>query len=239
MTDLSILTHLSFSILTHLTNLFASPETKYMYGGRARVCLTDRPLSNLPNKAYVSCVLCLMSLPSPRHFSVFASPAYLPDVCGSLRLESYAPPSSARHASLQLLNWTHWPLDCSYKSIEGTPLCYHVDPDVHNDAEPWQEIERVMFERWLALPQNCYRDGLPCEIRAAVIVVPSLIAHCAAYDGVHLDGWKPGMIEGRIDAHRRYWNALRLRDEMRSRQRSALGSKRRHRPQLLLMQMAR
>ena len=177
-----------------------------------------------------------MTSSTPRHFSVFASPAYLPDVCGSFRLESYAPPSSARHASsLQLLNWTHWPLDCSYKSIEGTPLCYHVDPDVHNDAEPWQEIERVMFERWLALPQNCYRDGIQCEIRAAVIVMPSLIAHCAPYDGVHLDGWKPGMIEGRIDAHRRYWRALRLRDEMRSSQRSALGSKRRYRPQLLLM----
>ena len=64
MTDLSILTHLSFSILTHLTNLFASPETKF--GGRARVCL-----SNLPNKAFVSCVLS----------HVFAFPATLLRLC--------------------------------------------------------------------------------------------------------------------------------------------------------------
>lgn len=130
----------------------------------------------------------------------FVDPLFFPGVCGA-------------SGALELLNFSTWKEDCSHVTNTGHPLCYLVDRDVHNDAEPWQELELVMFERWLASPHNCNHgptaDG--CRSRADIVVLPSALAHCRAVR--RYKHWSEAMVDGRSDVHDHYWDALRRRDE--------------------------
>ena len=142
-----------------------------------------------------------------RGLSAFVDDSLLPGVCGA-------------SGSLHLLNFSHWRQECSQHASDGSKLCYRVDGDDHNDAEPWQEIEKITFERWITSPHNCNRQrtveaAAACRAHADVVVVASPLAHCRAdQNGLRIyDTWNPAMIDGRRDVHRAYWAALRKREE--------------------------
>jgi hypothetical protein len=121
------------------------------------------------------------------------------------------------HAHIELLNFSSWQEDCSQKTHGGEPICYLVDKDPGNDAEPWQELEAVLFERWLASPSNCNQGGRlrvdGCRIASDIVVVPSALAHCRSATGLRLyTSWNPAMVDGRSDVHEQYWDALRRYD---------------------------
>lgn len=144
-----------------------------------------------------------------RPISAFVDRSLMSGVCG-------VPPG----AELILPNWTHWQLDCSQQSIAAKRICMRVDGDPHNDAEPWQEIEHVIFERW-SLPSALFHTA--DEIRAELHVVPSALAHCRHPGGwFRHSWWNPAMVDGRSDVHVAYWEALRQRDARRTAKRAAL-----------------
>lgn len=119
--------------------------------------------------------------------------------------------------TLTLFNWTtSYPLDCSlHSNVNGKPVCYRVDRDEGNDAEPWQELEHILYERWL-LPSSHVRL-VADESRADLIVVPSALAHCRSSRGWHRhEWWNPAMVDGRRDLHDAYWSALYARDRERA-----------------------
>jgi len=164
-----------------------------------------------------------------RRLSVFVEHRLMPGVCGV-----------QAGATLPRLGWTNWSLDCSQHSNDGTPLCMRVDGDPHNDAEPWQEIEYTIYERW-SLASSALFTGpsghshfTPSDaVHADIIVIPSALAHCRSPRGWQLyTWWNPAMVDGRTDVHRAYWSALRASDERRASARAALNISR---PQWMLL----
>ena len=134
-----------------------------------------------------------------RRLSAHVAAQFLNGVCGAV-------------GTLELLNWTSsWQPDCSQRTFASGPLCYYVDQDRGNDAEPWQEIERVTFERWLSSP-FARRQHQHQHQPADIVVVPSALAHCRASSGWRLyPYWQEAMVDGRTDVHEAYWNALRTK----------------------------
>jgi hypothetical protein len=166
----------------------------------------------------------------PHRWRSYVDPSFLPGVCNA-------------SGSLTLLDVASWSKDCSQTSASGAALCYYVDRDPDNDAEPWQELELIMFERWLASESNC--NAAPasrrasCRARADVVVVPSALAHCRGRlmgdvtmtgGGQLYDHWTAAMTDARSGVHAAYWDALRRRDEA-----WALGRAGRRRPPLIVI----
>ena len=110
-------------------------------------------------------------------------------------------------ASIELLNFSRWSTDCAKaRTASGEPLCYLTDDDPHNDAEPWQEIERIALERW----RSSTYATMPANTNVDVIVVPSALAHCRSRTGKRWYRiWQDAMVDGREDVHRAYWAAVR------------------------------
>lgn len=136
-----------------------------------------------------------MSMPrrGRRRFSAHVSTRFLPGaICGAV-------------GSVELLNWTStWRTDCTQQVFGGDKLCYYVDDDPGNDAEPWQEIERVALERWMTSPYTTEHYE-----SADVVIVPSALAHCRSHSGWKLyPFWQAAMVDGRTDVHDAYWKAL-------------------------------
>ena len=155
MTDLSILTHLSFSILTHLTNLFASPETKH--GGRARVCLTDRPTLKLTKQGIrklcaVSC-LCLPrdtspSLPPQPTFPMFA-------------VKKYSNPM--RHHHLRATRHSSFSIGLTGRWIAATRAL-----KARHCVTTWIQMCTTTRSHGKRLSASCSSAGLPCRKIATV-----------------------------------------------------------------------
>ena len=98
-----------------------------------------------------------------RKLHAFVEPHYFRGVCGA-------------HGSMEqdLLNFSSWRRDCSHKTHAGAPICYLVDRDPGNDVEPWQEIENVLFERWLKSSTNCNRPDLVADLLDIVLDIVNL-----------------------------------------------------------------
>ena len=105
---------------------------------------------------------------------------------------------------MPLLNWTGWRHSCKQTTNDARQYCYRIDNDDENGAEPWQELEMVMMERWRDSPLSCnhHATAEECLVNSDVVIVPSPLAHCRTMmNGLKIyENWNPAMVDGRVSA---------------------------------------